>query len=193
MGRPWGRIVLETAALALASALIGWISAEVRQPSIPWRLPDAFFRVESGARPLLLAQARARLEAGGLVLVDTRDEPAFRAGHLPGALSLPAANWEGLLAAASPWLQGAPILLYDTARNVNGADLVAAALRREGFGPLFVLVEGFESWQGAGLPVDLGDAGRLDPEVSPFDDETDPFEDGEDDLETGEVEEGAEP
>ncbi len=193
MGRPWGRIVLETAALALASALIGWISAEVRQPSIPWRLPDAFFRVVSGAGPLLLALARARLEAGGLVLVDTRDEPAFRAGHLPGALSLPAANWEGLLAAASPWLQGAPILLYDTARNVNGADLVAAALRREGFGPLFVLVEGFESWQGAGLPVDLGDAGRLDPEVSPFDDETDPFEDGEDDLETGEVEEGAEP
>ena len=146
-----------------------------------------------GAGPRPLAQAGARLEAGGLVLVDTRDEPAFRAGHLPGALSLPAANWEGLLAAASPWLQGAPILLYDTARNVNGADLVAAALRREGFGPLFVLVEGFESWQGAGLPVDLGDAGRLDPEVSPFDDETDPFEDGEDDLETGEVEEGAEP
>lgn len=176
--RPSARAGLEAAVLLALSVLIGLAAGALRRPPLPLRLPDAFFRVESGARPLVLEGARRAIEQGGIVVIDTRDERSFREGRLPGALLLPAARWEERLPEASPWLQGAPLLLYGAARDVNGADLVAAGLLREGYGPITIFVEGFEAWHAAGLPVESGAAG---PGTTPFDDGQAPDPDAFDD------------
>ncbi len=165
------RIILETALLILLSTLLGIGSAGLRRPPVPMRLPDDFFVPESGARLILLAHGVGLMEEGGVLFVDVRPEEAFIHGHIPGALSIPAENYPDLAANAADWLYGVPLVLYGASGNVNEADNLAARLMEDGFGPVSILVEGYEAWVEAGLSVDSGRDGILD--TDPWDEDDD--------------------
>ncbi|MFI7006191.1 ArsR/SmtB family transcription factor [Streptomyces sp. NPDC050145] len=64
--------------------------AETRQAAVP-AARDAYLGEDGGAE-VGREELRARLEAGDVVLLDVRPVEEYRAGHIPGALSVPVAE-----------------------------------------------------------------------------------------------------
>ncbi|MEU6672318.1 ArsR family transcriptional regulator [Streptomyces sp. NPDC046727] len=61
--------------------------AERRQAAVP-AARDAYLG-EGGATEVTREELRARVASGDVVLLDVRPEQEYRAGHIPGALSIP--------------------------------------------------------------------------------------------------------
>lgn len=69
-----------------AAALV--LAALTVSPAMPWRLvTPANAQVDAARIPL--AEFKKLFDAGQVVVVDTRDEVSYRAGHIPGALLVP--------------------------------------------------------------------------------------------------------
>jgi len=91
------------------------------------------------------------------VLVDARSADDARAGHIKGAVSLPAAAVRTAVrpeALPAPRLR-APIIVYD-GRGGEEAITVARALVAAGQTNVLVLDRGLSGWQAAGLPIESG-------------------------------------
>jgi glyoxylase-like metal-dependent hydrolase (beta-lactamase superfamily II)/rhodanese-related sulfurtransferase len=88
---------------------------------------------------------------GRLVLLDVREESAYRAGHLPGALHLPRGQLE-LRADRNLPDPTTRILTYCDLGKIS--TLAAATLRTMGYTHVVALDGGFEAWKGAGYPVE---------------------------------------
>lgn len=111
-------------------------------------------------------------------------EPAFRAGHIPGArfvdierdISIPA---EGLLFTLPPADRfgaamtklgvgrGTRVVTYSTGQP-GWAARVWLMLKAFGFDNAAVLNGGFQAWKAAGLPVEQGDPAPRPPAAEPF-------------------------
>ena len=97
-----------------------------------------------------------RLEEGEeLALVDLRDEAAFRAGHLPGAVLVPAG------VSVERWVPqrfstGSLVVLYDDGGEKGHAAHEAAHLSHLWYQGLLVLQGGLAAWEAAGLPLEEG-------------------------------------
>ena len=61
------------------------------------KLAREYFEARDGLEAVDRETLRARLDAGDVVLVDVRPGQEFRAGHLPGAISIPLAELESKL------------------------------------------------------------------------------------------------
>ena len=99
------------------------------------------------------ADVAAALAAGepGFVLVDARSRESYdRAGHLPGAISLPHAEIAPETVAALP---DGPVVAYCWGPGCNGA--VKAGRRLAELGrPVKEMLGGFEYWVREGHPVE---------------------------------------
>jgi rhodanese-related sulfurtransferase len=99
--------------------------------------------------PMGRDELRARMAAGEVVLLDVRPAPEYRAGHIPGALSIPLEELETRLATL-PALRGIVaycrgpycMLAVDAVRQLRAHGLTAVRLE-----------DGFPEWKAAGLPV----------------------------------------
>ena len=89
----------------------------------------------------------------GTLVIDLRDPDTFDAGHVPGALNLPATL--DLAAALAPLAGGPLALVADTAGQHATADALARSR------PLLGTLSGVDDWARAGLP--LRTAQSLDP------------------------------
>ncbi|WP_329100410.1 rhodanese-like domain-containing protein [Micromonospora sp. NBC_01699] len=99
-----------------------------------------------------VSDVHADLEAGvsRLVVVDSRDDLAWRQGHLPGAVHLPRAEIGRRAAAVVP--AGATVVTYCWGPGCNGA--TRAALEFAGLGyPVKEMLGGYEYWVREGFPV----------------------------------------
>lgn len=67
-------------------ALLRWV-AEAHQAAVP-AARDAYLG-EDGAAEVTREELRARVAAGDLVVLDVRPAEECRAGHIPGAVSIP--------------------------------------------------------------------------------------------------------
>ncbi|PWR18268.1 rhodanese-like domain-containing protein [Zavarzinia compransoris] len=105
------------------------------------------------------ATLRARLEAGGVTLIDLAPSPAFRRGHIPGAQFLIRAR-AGL---DLPGRLAGEIVL--TSPDGDLARFAAAEIAAAG-ATVTVLDGGTAAWIAAGLPLESG----AEPALSPFDD-----------------------
>lgn len=90
-----------------------------------------------------------RSGADDIVVLDVRSMPAYHAGHVPGAHSLP---WRDItierLQELSP---DALFVVYCAGPHCNGAD--KAALRIAGLGRrVKIMIGGWQGWQVEGLP-----------------------------------------
>lgn len=120
--------------------------AEVRE------LASAFFGEVDGVEPLAIAELVARVEAGGVVLIDVRPPLEFEAGHLPGAVNIPLAELSDGIAELDPqtlvvaYCRGPYCVLSAQAvRRLRSSGLDA---RRLDAGPI--------EWQAEGMPLAVG-------------------------------------
>ncbi len=111
-------------------------------------------QLEPVRREELLARARA----GTALVLDVRPAEEFRAGHIPGALSIPIAELEHRLAELPA---GREVVAYCRGPYCVLAYQAVAVLRARGRRARR-LVEGFPEWRAAGLPVE-GPAGEEAP------------------------------
>jgi rhodanese-related sulfurtransferase len=99
-----------------------------------------------------VSDVHADLEAAapGLVVVDSRNEQAWRQGHLPGAVHLPTAQIAERAAGLVP--PGVAVVTYCWGPGCNGATRAALEFARLGY-PVKEMIGGYEYWVREGLPV----------------------------------------
>ena len=134
------------------------------------------------ARPELLAEPAALAEVLGgarLVVLDVRPAKDYAAGHVPGAVNRPHADFEGLAKPAggfddpAPWSRligslgidaDSTVVVYDAADQKDAAR-VWWLLRYWGVGDVRLLDGGWPAWTAAKLPVS---AEPVAPAAKPF-------------------------
>jgi 3-mercaptopyruvate sulfurtransferase SseA len=94
----------------------------------------------------------------GVSFVDARAADAFVAGHIPGAMSLPAAEAAGILEVQSvPIPPDDLVITYCDTRACERAEYLGLLLRdRAGCQQVRVLAGGWKAWLDAAAPVDGG-------------------------------------
>ncbi|MEP7216124.1 MAG: metalloregulator ArsR/SmtB family transcription factor [Anaerolineaceae bacterium] len=114
------------------------------------RMVTEFTSGEDPFEPISRDELLTRIERGDVVLLDVRPEPEYRAGHLPGALSVPLEDLQRRLTTFPSdktivaYCRGPYCMLsLDAVRGLRASSF--AALRLE---------DGFPEWKAAGLPVE---------------------------------------
>lgn len=110
---------------------------------------DLIRQVKGQIREVGVEEARARGEAGGLV-VDVREADEWEKGHVPGAAFIPRGFLELRIEEKAPD-KSAPVTLY-CAGGTRSA-LAAKALLELGYTDVVSLAGGFGKWKESGLPV----------------------------------------
>lgn len=101
--------------------------------------------------PISHDQLLERMAAGEVVLVDVRPEPEYRAGHIPGALSIPVERLESQLASLPA---GKEVVAYCRGPYCMLAVEAVETLRVRGVAAVR-LMDGFPEWKAAGRPVQV--------------------------------------
>ncbi len=97
-----------------------------------------------------------RLVSGDVVVLDVRPEEEYRAGHVPGALSVPV---EALQAALQTLPRDREIVAYCRGPYCVFSDEAVRLLGARGY-QASRLTEGFPEWRAAGLPVERSVEGQ---------------------------------
>jgi len=100
------------------------------------------------------ADAKAKLDAGGVLLVDIRSDSEYNAAHIPGAVLIPNAKLEPQVA---QHLDPKETIFYCSSGMRTRAN--AETLKNAGFACSTCIDGGLEAWRSAGLPVTGGDGG----------------------------------
>jgi rhodanese-related sulfurtransferase len=137
-------------------------------------VPPPLELVKGRIEELLPPEARGRIEAGGAVLIDTRDAERFELGHLEGAVSIPsgASGWDARAdeyATAVDQAAGGrerELILYCGEGN-RSARTVDALRNEHGFANAVSIIGGLKLWSDLGYPIE-GElaAGADDDEVA---------------------------
>jgi rhodanese-related sulfurtransferase len=96
------------------------------------------------------AELMERLSAGSVVVLDVRPEEEYRAGHIPGALSVPV---DALEAALQTLPKDREIVAYCRGPYCVFSDEAVALLGSRGFRARR-LRQGLPDWRAAGMPVE---------------------------------------
>ena len=112
-----------------------------------------FLEARQGLQPVDREQLLAKVRDGAVTVLDVRPAEEFRAGHLPGALSIPLKELERRLADLP---HDREIVAYCRGPYCVLAVEAVEFLRARGFAA-FRLEEGVTDWQTKGLPVAVGD------------------------------------
>lgn len=99
--------------------------------------------------PISHDQLLERMAAGEVVLIDVRPEPEYRAGHIPGALSIPVEQLASQLAGLP---EGKEVVAYCRGPYCMLAVEAVEVLRGRGIAAVR-LEGGFPEWKAAGRPV----------------------------------------
>ena len=83
-------------------------------------------------------------------VVDVRGEPSFKAGHLVGAINIPATELEKNIKKLTKFKSKPVILVCSAGQGSLKAGLV---LMKQGFTDVYSLTGGVTGWQRAGLPL----------------------------------------
>ncbi|MFY9399661.1 MAG: rhodanese-like domain-containing protein [Desulfomonilia bacterium] len=120
-----------------------------------WGVPG--LQAPDGFETITLEEAFAGYEEENIVFVDARESPAFNSGHLPGALSIPAAeaslHADRLMQTLS---SGKVAVIYCDSPGCPLSERLASALSARGICDMRILEEGWEGWYLAGYPIEEG-------------------------------------
>lgn len=85
------------------------------------------------------------------ILLDARSTDVYAAGHIPGALNLPAADFEGVYPGLKAKIAAASLLVvYCDGGDCELSHDLAAVLKDLGHGPVQLFAGGFDAWMEAG-------------------------------------------
>ena len=118
------------------------------------RLARTYFESRDELEPVGRDELLRRAADGTVIVLDVRPEEEYRAGHLPGAESVPL---DRLAERLKKLPRRKEIVAYCRGPYCLMAYDAVAALRSRGFRARR-LVEGFPEWRAAGLPVEVGEA-----------------------------------
>jgi rhodanese-related sulfurtransferase/DNA-binding HxlR family transcriptional regulator len=113
-------------------------------------LADEYLGERGGLEQLSAAELQERLARGDVVVLDVRPEPEYRAGHIPGARSVPLPILDAVL---SKLPRRAEIVAYCRGPYCVYADDAVRLLRSRGLKARRLDV-GLPDWRRAGLPVE---------------------------------------
>jgi rhodanese-related sulfurtransferase len=119
------------------------------------RLAEAYVGDRAGLEAVTRRELADRLDAGAVVVLDVRPGPEFRAGHIPGARSVPVGELRQRLRTLR---KDADVVAYCRGPYCAYADDAVRLLRRRGYRARR-LEDGFPEWKRAGLPVAAGQGG----------------------------------
>jgi rhodanese-related sulfurtransferase len=102
--------------------------------------------------------AAERAGGRGPIVVDTRDEPSWRQGRIPGSLHVPGSELVERIGGLVPD-RDADLVVYCWGPGCNGSTKAGLRLAELGYTRVRELVGGFEYWAREGLAVET-DAGR---------------------------------
>jgi rhodanese-related sulfurtransferase/predicted transcriptional regulator len=119
------------------------------------RLAEAYVGDRAGLEAVTRRELADRLDAGDVVVLDVRAGPEFRAGHIPGARSVPVGELRQHLRTLR---KDADVVAYCRGPYCAYADDAVRLLRRRGYRARR-LEDGFPEWKRAGLPVAAGQGG----------------------------------
>jgi rhodanese-related sulfurtransferase len=155
-----GRALRQALALGALSVLV---AAIVHFPLIArfarGEFRDSFFQASDypGLRLITIEEGEELWRAGGTVFIDARRKPAFDEGHVPAALSAPAAEAEKALPMDVRTLpRGQAVVVYCEGGDCQSSLLLAHKLSQQGFKDVRVMTGGFGEWTKAGLPAERG-------------------------------------
>jgi rhodanese-related sulfurtransferase/DNA-binding HxlR family transcriptional regulator len=139
----------------LASERVGDLWAAVRDVAVRHvaevnQLADEYLGERDGDEHVSATELQERLARGDVVVLDVRPEPEFKAGHIPGAQSVPV----DALASLAPKLpRRRQIVAYCRGPYCVYADDAVRLLQARGLKARRLDV-GFPEWRRAGLPVE---------------------------------------
>jgi rhodanese-related sulfurtransferase len=108
---------------------------------------------------LSLSDFRGRLPSGTLLVVDVRDELVYRAGHIPGAISVPLAEIEKHALDLRGRAQQRLVVTYCSCPSEQTALTAAVALWKSGLTNVSVLIGGYPEWVATGGAIEKGGGG----------------------------------
>ena len=139
----------------LASERVGDLWAAVRDVAVRHvaevnQLADEYLGERDGVEHVSATELQERLARGDVVVLDVRPEPEYRAGHIPGAQSVPV----DALASLVPKLpRRRQIVAYCRGPYCVYADDAVRLLQARGLKARRLDV-GFPEWRRAGMPVE---------------------------------------
>jgi len=139
----------------LASERVGDLWAAVRTVAVRHvaevnQLADEYLGEQDGVEHVSAEELQKRLARGDVVVLDVRPEPEYKAGHIPGAQSVPL---EALASLAPKLPRRRQIVAYCRGPCCVYADDAVRVLRARGLKARRLDV-GFPEWRRAGLPVE---------------------------------------
>lgn len=116
--------------------------------------------LQSADRATVEAMTRdPRLKLGTVLILDARNDPAYQAGHIPGALQFDHYRAEAHLATVIPaCLTAETIIIYCGGGDCEDSEFAAVMLRDGGIpnAKLFIYEGGIADWKAARLPLETG-------------------------------------
>ena len=139
----------------LASERVGDLWAAVRDVAVRHvaevnQLADEYLGERDGVEHVSATELQERLARGDVVVLDVRPEPEYRAGHIPGARSVPL---PALVSLAPKLPRGHQIVAYCRGPYCVYADEAVRLLQGRGLKARRLDV-GLPEWRRAGLPVE---------------------------------------
>lgn len=114
------------------------------------RVVESYLKDRGSLEAVRALELMERLSDGDVVVLDVRPEEEYRAGHIPGALSVPVDALEAVLQTLP---KNREVIAYCRGRYCVFSDEAVKFLEARGY-RASRLVEGFPEWRAAGLPVE---------------------------------------
>jgi rhodanese-related sulfurtransferase len=122
-------------------------------------------REYAGIRFITLAEAEdlfaQKMQTGqGAVFIDSRSRPEYTAGHIPGALNLPAGELKnarktppgGSLSTALSFPEDQVLVVYCEGGDCQTSVSLAKLIHERGYTDIRIITGGWAEWVAAGLP-----------------------------------------
>jgi len=133
---------------------VPWTPAPEPEAAVACGIDESAPMPVPGLQRVAVPELRERLDR--VIVVDTRPDAEFLEGHIPGAISLPAADVESILASQSlPIPVDRDIVTYCDQGEGEDAEYVGRLLDDAlGCDRVRVLEGGFTAWLAGGAPVE---------------------------------------
>lgn len=153
--------LIQMMVLVAVGAAVGLGFNAVSPKGIPVKGGKEARLAQEGARMMDLQEVQYYKDQPGTLFVDARSIYEFKLGHIPGALNLPADNFDPVFPKVAQQLKKAKlIIVYCSGGSCGTSEEVAKKLIEKGFteNRVAIFADGLPGWMGANLPIRNGDA-----------------------------------
>ncbi|MCX7824183.1 MAG: rhodanese-like domain-containing protein [Verrucomicrobiae bacterium] len=155
MNPAWRRLWAETLGMIVMATAMGLAFNAFSPAGIAVTRPLPLTDLDP--RYLTATETRARYDAGQTVFLDGRSRKEFAAGHIAGALNLPAEKFESEfveLMRQFPLGKEMDLIVYCRGMGCGEGRAVADKLRALGYTRVKIFAGGWKEWKALGWPVE---------------------------------------